>query len=328
MKSNIEKASVSVLPALVSLSAKPLLTISSSLLKQISAAHKLCGATEWSGTLLFIDNGKSYNQLDQLELEALGFIPHDIGTQTSTEYSANADTHDAFFDYCDAYDIQQCIRGQIHTHHTMQTFFSGTDTEDLINGALSCHQSYYLSLIVNFSGVYTARIAYKITQDITNKVGTSTFVTQRTEVHYAECRLRYIEDNPYLQNGDYFFERLSALKKERDSRVKSEASLKPLVSEQSLKKSRTGRVLTYLDLWDYFRKSFELKGSEDEMKAKIEKMTDSEITAITRSILRNPVLRETLEVNFSKLKIWLGISENALSILNAVKSDPDEHRPF
>ena len=47
--------------------------------------------------------------------------------------------------------------GHIHSHHNMSTFFSGTDTDELHENAVN--YLYYLSLIVNFSGKYSAKIA-------------------------------------------------------------------------------------------------------------------------------------------------------------------------
>jgi len=50
----------------------------------------------------------------------------------------------------------------IHTHHNMETFFSGTDMGELHDSAPS--YNYFLSLIVNYKNEYIAKIATVITE--------------------------------------------------------------------------------------------------------------------------------------------------------------------
>ena len=78
-----------------------------------------------------------------------------IGTHSYTEsQNHSADVID-MVDRIPAYMKNRY--GLIHTHHTMDTFFSGTDVQELHDNA--ANYSYYLSLIVNFKEEYTAKIA-------------------------------------------------------------------------------------------------------------------------------------------------------------------------
>jgi hypothetical protein len=47
----------------------------------------------------------------------------------------------------------------IHTHHSMGTFFSGTDWEQLEDRGILCN--YFIMLIVDFKGDYKAKVAFK-----------------------------------------------------------------------------------------------------------------------------------------------------------------------
>lgn len=51
--------------------------------------------------------------------------------------------------------------GHVHSHHAMGVFFSGTDTEELMDNVN--HHNFYLSLIVNNFGEMIAKLVYKIT---------------------------------------------------------------------------------------------------------------------------------------------------------------------
>ena len=53
-----------------------------------------------------------------------------------------------------------CCTGLIHSHHNMQTFFSGTDRNTLLKEGTDCNN--FLSLIVNNKGIYTAAITRRV----------------------------------------------------------------------------------------------------------------------------------------------------------------------
>jgi len=137
---------------------KPSLILSQELMNQVNFLHNRVKKDEWSGILLYkIISGDIENPKD-LVLQADYIYPMDIGSSAYTE-----------FDYDEAYVdmhtrlpiVENGVRkykiGTIHTHHSMDTFFSGTDTGELHTN--SPHHNFYLSLIVNFSCNYIAKIA-------------------------------------------------------------------------------------------------------------------------------------------------------------------------
>ena len=135
---------------------KATLIISKELLAQISFLHNKVKEIEWSGLLFYkIINGDISNP-KELVLRAERLHLMDIGTGAYTEFKPDA----SILDFYDKYpDCESMKWGLIHTHHNMNTFFSGTDIDELISNA-GAH-NYYLSLIVNFKegGQYTAKVA-------------------------------------------------------------------------------------------------------------------------------------------------------------------------
>lgn len=129
------------------------LTITKEVQDAIDYMHKVCPKnTEWSGTIIH----KAIDPFDPTaEIVVEGFLPMDIGTASYTEFKPSDSIHDLY----DAYPQLEeggYVMGTMHTHHNMSAFFSAVDTKELQDN--SKHYPYYLSLIVNYSGEYTAKI--------------------------------------------------------------------------------------------------------------------------------------------------------------------------
>lgn len=93
-----------------------------------------------------------------------------VGNSIYTEYEYDSE----FINYrMENPNNLNCDLGHIHSHHTMETFFSGTDMRELHDNAPN--HNYYLSLIVNNSFTPTAKIAFKGERMITKKEVTSFF---------------------------------------------------------------------------------------------------------------------------------------------------------
>ena len=121
--------------------------------------------TEWSGPAWF-----SF-KLDQkgwpvfIKLEH--FVPLDLGHGTRTEWDGD--------DFCKLYPtilnkypkIGKCIQGNIHSHHSMGAYFSGTDDELLIQNV---NNAFYPSLVVASSGkaLWAFAYSYKDQFDLTH----------------------------------------------------------------------------------------------------------------------------------------------------------------
>lgn len=136
--------------------ASPELLLSTRIQKQIATAHKECGSVEWSGYLFYSVNGSIENP-EKMSLKAEAFYLMDIGTSGYTEYESDPELICDMMEIYPEYANGNWKMGHIHTHHSMNAYFSGTDQEELHDNAPA--HNYYLSLIVNFAMNPVARIA-------------------------------------------------------------------------------------------------------------------------------------------------------------------------
>jgi hypothetical protein len=58
-------------------------------------------------------------------------------------------------------DLMDCDQGLIHSHNSMATFFSSTDDSTLVEEGKD--RNFFVSLIVNNAGTYTAAVTRKST---------------------------------------------------------------------------------------------------------------------------------------------------------------------
>ncbi len=81
----------------------------------------------------------------------------DIGSAAYTEFDMSPDVVGYMTENIELLDYQM---GLIHSHNSMATFFSGTDTATLKEEGLD--RNHFVSLIVNNAGKYTAGITRKV----------------------------------------------------------------------------------------------------------------------------------------------------------------------
>ena len=149
----------------LTLAVRPKMLMSSDFIRTIRTLHEQVGKIEWSGMLLCKIDG-SVSDLENLVVEVENAYPCNIGTAAFTTYSA-ADHMDEMTEIFPEYDLFSPERwdgktvkkgykvAQIHTHHNMETFFSDTDMQDLHDNTEN--YGFYISLIVNFEGKYSAK---------------------------------------------------------------------------------------------------------------------------------------------------------------------------
>ena len=126
--------------------------------KMIREWCSLSPNNEWSGTLFYTVEGSFENK--DLVLTAQDFYVLDIGTSGFTRYKVTPE----ICNYMIEHDLLDCKTGLIHSHDTMNAFFSGTDSTTLKEeGIDSCH---YLSLVVCNRGPYVARITRRVKEVI------------------------------------------------------------------------------------------------------------------------------------------------------------------
>ena len=147
----------------VTLTGSGKLYLTQEVMDQIDYLHKKVGGVEWCGILFYTKESGEIHNPEDFVLTARQIYPMNIGSEAYTE--ADIEGMDIIEMYEKIPNAENMKQGLIHTHHRMATFFSGTDMSELHDNA-PLH-NYYLSLIVNFDGKYTAKIAY--VAEVTNR---------------------------------------------------------------------------------------------------------------------------------------------------------------
>ena len=117
--------------------------------------------TEWSGVLFYKHTGTFEN--GNLEIHCEDIYPMDLGNATFTQFKMDESVTSYIADNIDLFD---CDLGLVHSHHTMSTTFSGTDTGTLREEGND--RNCFVSLIVNHAGTYNAAVTRKL--QLTKKV--------------------------------------------------------------------------------------------------------------------------------------------------------------
>lgn len=130
---------------------------------------------EWSGTLFYKVQGSLED--NSLIATCIDIFVMDIGTSAYTEYNESPDVIAYMCQHPELLE-EGVFEGLIHSHNNMATFFSGTDTNTLIEEGTNTN--HFLSLIVNNAGKYTAGITRKITEEIE----ANAHITCTKNVHY------------------------------------------------------------------------------------------------------------------------------------------------
>lgn len=132
---------------------KPTLLIEKALHEKIIYLCSRISSVEWSGVLFYEMEGTLG---EDLRIIAKDLLLLNIHNSTYTEYENDTTDIPA---YMVEHGLTHAYQGHIHSHNTMATFFSGTDTATLKEeGAKRPH---FLSLIVNNANQYTACITAK-----------------------------------------------------------------------------------------------------------------------------------------------------------------------
>lgn len=160
---------------------------------------------EWSGILFYNYTGSFDGE--NIEFVCKDFLVMDIGSATFTEFAYNAEV----IGYMTDNDLLSCNIGLIHSHDSMPTFFSGTDTNTLAKEGTDTN--HFLSLIVNNAGVYSAAVTAKVTahEDI-----------EETEVYHTfEDRLVTLPQAHYTRESTYIKWFTLAITKQESEKFKS-----------------------------------------------------------------------------------------------------------
>lgn len=158
---------------------------------------------EWSGILFYKVEGDFDSPEFKIICEDIYLM--DIGSAGYTSYDfKSADISTYLMDHPELLD---CYQGLIHSHDTMEAFFSGVDTKTLQSEGNDT--IIFVSLIVNNAGKYVASVTRKVDYnstvtevgkysffgDVQKTTAVESYVTQRQELQYFP--LKVIKEEVY-----------------------------------------------------------------------------------------------------------------------------------
>lgn len=129
-------------------------TMPDEVLKKIQYLCYMIPKVEWSGILFYAIEGDIIDP-ENFKITLKDILPMDMGSSAYTEYELDHRYVDYLMDNPEALDWKM---GHIHSHNTMNVFFSGTDMLELHDN--SPNHNYYLSLIVNNFNDFCAKLSY------------------------------------------------------------------------------------------------------------------------------------------------------------------------
>lgn len=141
---------------------------------------------EWCGVLFYSEKG-GISDPDNYKVHVNYLYPMDVGTPGSTSIDNYEEVLDAIEKHPELDDMKQ---GFIHSHNSMDTFFSGTDVQQLIDGA--DQYDYFLSVITNNNAEYIARISFELNADVKIGINKSDYKI-KSKVGYFECEVETLE---------------------------------------------------------------------------------------------------------------------------------------
>lgn len=130
---------------------------------------------EWSGVLFYKKEGSFEN--NNLKITCVDIFPMDIGSSGFTDFD---DTPDIAAYRCEHLELldEGIYEGLIHSHNRMKAFFSGVDTNTLLEEGTD--RNHFVSLIVNNAGNYVAAVTRRIKQE----VHAVAHIVYTTKTHY------------------------------------------------------------------------------------------------------------------------------------------------
>lgn len=168
---------------------------------------------EWSGILFYTYEN---NILGELKINVVDIYPMDIGTVTTTEFEITPEVASYI---AENINLFECQIGLVHSHNNMKSFFSGTDINTLKEEGEK--RNHFLSLVVNNSGEYVAKItSKKINKKIVNikyiipSFDNSSFEgTAEEEIEDIEVLINDIEiESDSYNNNSSLLDRIKELK--------------------------------------------------------------------------------------------------------------------
>lgn len=134
-----------------------MLIIPPQMYSKITQLCNLVNKTEWSALLFFKADGHPINP-DTFKCTLVDLFLQDVGTPGFTAFKNDVDTMMDLYEKHPEY--MECRMGIIHSHHNMETFYSGTDMSELYDN--SDGVDFYLSVVINNRAEWIAKVVYQV----------------------------------------------------------------------------------------------------------------------------------------------------------------------
>lgn len=178
---------------------------------------------EWSGVLFYTYTGSFEN--NDLLITCEDIYPMNIGSSVYTEFENTPDIAGYIVDN----QLFDCCQALIHSHHSMQTWFSSTDISTLQSeGNETIH---FVSLIVNNAGEYNAAITRKVkatfegdmVEEFESYNGEK--ITKTSKTIQQKEMIMYHPLIVEVEKGDYTTDLYSRIKELKDKNAKSKENV-------------------------------------------------------------------------------------------------------
>lgn len=223
---------------------------------------KMCARvsfTEWCGKIFYETIG-DINDITNFRIKLRAFVPLTIDDPHHTGFDIEESdlAHNILTDFRkkNAILALECKEGFIHSHHGMDTFFSGEDTQEL-HDSVELYDMY-LSLIVNNAGTLCAKVARLINLEnlnfnIPNQIGERSIVTlnnlhpksafSTVFMYTNDCTFTF-EPTP-MDDFSNYIKLLIKEKTEKDA-IKPVKYFSPLTNINLVKKDKNEQFLSLL----------------------------------------------------------------------------------
>jgi hypothetical protein len=188
------------------------------IIAQITYLHSHCGSDEWSGMLLYDVKKGNIADPENFVLEVKHIFLMDIGNGAFTDYEPDGDIVDIYDEFEEAMEWKT---GHVHSHHNGKAYFSNVDDDELQDNVDK--HNYYLSLVVNFSGNYAAKIVFLSDMKTSSQMSYIDDAGKRKTFRQSVNRRHMIAINMKIlfgQLGGFFDNRYTEIRKKKEDAEK------------------------------------------------------------------------------------------------------------
>jgi hypothetical protein len=199
------------------------MNITEAFLNKVKFLCKNIPRVEWSGMLFYNIDG-TIKDPENMVITPIEIFIRDIGKAASTAYEYD----EKCLEFVEKNDLYMAKHGMIHSHNTMNVFFSGVDIDELHENAMN--HNIYLSLVVNNFMDMVAKVVFLgkgmkfVCPDEDGNEYNFEVEGVKSTLFLYDCKLLFPKDEVVVD--DSFAETFEEVKKEIAEKEKIEAEKK------------------------------------------------------------------------------------------------------